>query len=274
MALSLCEYWYNTNWHSATGSTPFEIIYGHPPRHFGIDSDCTVACSDLQQWLKQRKVILESVRQHLVRAQQRMKIQGDKHRTERSFSVGLKLQPYIQASVAPRANHKLAFKFFGPYRILERVGDVAYRLDLPPSSKVRPVFHVSLLHKVLKPNCPVAPQFPLPDPHLLAPEKILQHRVVQRASKSLVQVLVQWSDGVADLATWEDLDSIKQRFPHAPAWGQAVSRQGGLSAMPLEELCWQRWRVNKSKATQVEMGSWCGPRGGPSDRQELMDQSG
>lgn len=51
-----------------------------------------------------------------------MKAQADKHRTERVFAVGdsvfLKLQPYIQASVAPRANHKLAYKFFGPYTVL------------------------------------------------------------------------------------------------------------------------------------------------------------
>lgn len=64
-----------------------------------------------------------------------MKTQADKHRTERVFKVGdevfLKLQPYIQASVARHANHKLAYKFFGPYTILERVGEVAYRLDLP-----------------------------------------------------------------------------------------------------------------------------------------------
>ena len=78
-----------------------------------------------------------------------MKSQADKHHSERSFVVGdavfLKLQPYVQALVAPRPNHKLAFKFFGPYTILEQVGEVAYRLALPTSSKAHPVFHVSLM---------------------------------------------------------------------------------------------------------------------------------
>lgn len=230
--LSLCEYWYNTNWHSATAKSPFEIIYGHSPRHFGIAPDCTIASSDLSQWLEQRQVIFASVKQQLLRAQQRMKAQSDKHRTERSFSMGdqvfLKLQPYIQESVAPRANHKLAYKFFGPYTILERVGEVAYRLDLPNTSKVHPVFHVSLLRKVLKPTQQVLPCLPSPESAVQVPEKILQKRVIHRNDKKLVQVLLQWSGDPVDLATWEDFEAIKQKFPRAPAWGQAVSHQGGI----------------------------------------------
>lgn len=85
--------------------------------------------------------------------QQRMKVQADKHRTKREFKVGtevfLKLQPYIQSSVVRRANHKLAFKFFGPFKVLARVGKVAYRLDIPPSSRVHPVFHVSQLKQCI-----------------------------------------------------------------------------------------------------------------------------
>lgn len=67
-----------------------------------------------------------------------MKRQVDAHRSERQFQVNdwifLKLQTYVQASLADRSNQKLAFKFFGPYRVLARVGTVAYRLELPGSS--------------------------------------------------------------------------------------------------------------------------------------------
>ena len=72
------------------------------------------------------------VRQHLLRAKDRMKKQSDKKRSEHSFNVGdwvfLKAQTYVQSSLAPRANQKLSFKFFGPYQILARIGYVAYRL--------------------------------------------------------------------------------------------------------------------------------------------------
>jgi hypothetical protein len=82
-----------------------------------------------------------------------MKSQADKGRTERQFEVGdqvfLKLQPYIQSSIAPRANQKLSFKFFGPFKVLQRVGSVVYRLELPPASSVHPMFHVSQLKKAV-----------------------------------------------------------------------------------------------------------------------------
>jgi hypothetical protein len=89
------------------------------------------------------------VRHHLNRARQHMKRQPDMHRFERQFAVGnlvfLKLQPYMQSSLARWAHQKLAFKFFGPYQIEAKIGAVAYRLKLPASSAIHPVFHVSQL---------------------------------------------------------------------------------------------------------------------------------
>lgn len=104
---------------------------------------------DVDAMLTARSTMLAAVRHHLHRAQQHTKHQADKRRSERSFSVGdsvyLKLQPYVQSSLAPRSHQKLSFKYFGPYVVLERFGSVAYKLDLPPSSLVHPIFHVSLL---------------------------------------------------------------------------------------------------------------------------------
>jgi hypothetical protein len=59
---------------------------------------------------------------------------------DRSFQVGdsvyLKLQPYVQTSIAWCSNQKLSYKYFDPYKILQRVGVVAYKLDLPQGSKI------------------------------------------------------------------------------------------------------------------------------------------
>jgi hypothetical protein len=93
-------------------------------------------------------------KQQLERVCLRMKHQADKNRAERTFVVNdfvyLKLQPYVQSSVAPRAHHKLLFKYYGPYKILERIGEVAYRLALPTTSRIHPVFFFFLRQEFIQ----------------------------------------------------------------------------------------------------------------------------
>lgn len=85
-----------------------------------------------------------------------MKSQADKHHSERDFAVGelvyLKLQPYIQTSIAPRTNQKLSFRFFGPFKILARVGAMAYKFDLLADCRINSVVHVSQLKKHVPPT--------------------------------------------------------------------------------------------------------------------------
>lgn len=149
--LSVEEFWYNTTQHSTLAKSPFEVLYGYTPRHLGVKNLQLCFVLDLEQWLKERELLNKLIQQQLLRAQQRMKAQADKNRTERTFAIGemvyLKLQPHIQPSVAYRGNHKLSFRFFGSYKILQKVGQVAYNLALPESSKIHPVVHVSRLKK-------------------------------------------------------------------------------------------------------------------------------
>jgi hypothetical protein len=108
------EFWYNTSFHSALGRSPFEAMFGRQPRLLGIDPTPT-AHGHLEDWLIERATINQLIHLHLVRAQTRMKHQADKNRLEREFSVGgmvyMKLQPYVQSTVMPRANQKLSFKY-------------------------------------------------------------------------------------------------------------------------------------------------------------------
>jgi hypothetical protein len=187
----------------------------------------------MSSWLRDHAVMQSVAKQHLLRAQERMKRQADKHRSERQFQVGdfvyLKPQPYIQTSLAPRSNQKLAFKFFGPFRIIGRVGAVAYKLELPPESAVHPVFHVSQLKQAIGNNTASAEL--LPDTAAIQyPDKILQRRMSE-GNKPVLQGLVKWSGMPASLATWENLEAPRHRFPGAPTWGQVATQGEGLSAV-------------------------------------------
>lgn len=103
------------------------------------------------------------IQQQLLRAQQRMKHKTDKRRSERTFQVGdlvfLKLQPYMQISVAKRSNQKLSYKYFGPYKVQQKVGEVAYKPELLPKL-IHPVVHVSRLKKAIKPTDQVCTDLP------------------------------------------------------------------------------------------------------------------
>jgi transposase InsO family protein len=233
--LALAEYWYNTSFHSSLGTTPFEVMYGRHPRHLGISMADVSTTNDLHAWMQDRELMVRLIRQHLLRAQQRIKTQADKGRTDREFHVGdsvyLKLQPYVQSSVARRANHKLSFKYFGPYTVLQRIGKAAYKLLLPPSAAIHPIFHVSQLKQSLGPNQVVAV---LPDQiePLQVPQQILDRRLINRGNRQVSQVLIKWSNLDASLSTWEDEVALRARFPSAAAWGQAAFQGGGNVSNP------------------------------------------
>jgi hypothetical protein len=173
---------------------------------------------------------------HLNRVKHRMKRQADQNKSEHSFSVSdlvyMKLQPYVQTSLVPRSHQKLAFRFFGPYRIIARIGSVAYKLELLAHSAIHLVFHISQLKKVVGASHQVISSLPTDFAMHLAPEQILQTRSVARGASKVTQVLVKWNNLSKDLVTWEDYEALRQEFPRATARGQAASQGGSVSRCP------------------------------------------
>lgn len=216
----MSEWWYNTTYHTATGMTPYEALYGSPPPSISYQA---ARCIDptLNQFVKDRLQMHQLLKENLLKAQERMKLFADRKRSDREFKVGdevyLKLQPYRQLSVNARRNQKLAAKYYGPYPVTRRIGTVAYQLKLPEESRIHDVFHVSQLKlrigdkKVIQTKLPAVNDSGEYEPK---PVKVLERRMIKKGNAPSVKVLVQWENGTEAEATWEDWNVLLKKFPN------------------------------------------------------------
>jgi hypothetical protein len=157
--LPLAEWWYNTSFHSSSKMSPFMALNGYQPPSITSSLKETPRVHTFEDHLLHQQQVLLGLKENLAMAQNRMKQQADQHRSERSFKIGdwvfLRLQPYKKISLKQQnKNNKLSPKYYGPYQVLQKIGSVAYKLELPPTSKIHPDFHVSCLKKVIGNNIP------------------------------------------------------------------------------------------------------------------------
>ncbi|KAJ0940339.1 putative nucleotidyltransferase, Ribonuclease H [Helianthus annuus] len=219
--LPWAEFWYNTSYQTSSQMTPFEVLYGRkPPSLTRYVRDSTTDTTLEEQFLE-RDQVLSLLKINLLKAQHRMKLTADKHRRDIHFQIDdwvfVKLQPYRQGSVRLQRHHKLGHRYFGPYRIIAKVGAVAYKLDLPATAKIHPVFHVSLLRKCLgKPTQQVTPLNLVDSTStlILHPVKVLQSRSITKGTQVIAQSLIQWDGLSEDEATWEDNSQLRLQFPN------------------------------------------------------------
>ncbi|XP_019172691.1 PREDICTED: uncharacterized protein LOC109168100 [Ipomoea nil] len=113
---------------------------------------------------------------------------------------------------------KLSPRFTGPYEILERVGNLAYRLALPMElERVHNVFHVSQLKKYVHDPTHVLPPevIPLDDDmsYEERPLKILDFKTRNTHMKSVEMVKVWWSHHGVEEATWELESTMREHYP-------------------------------------------------------------
>lgn len=217
--MSLVEFAYNSSWHSSIRMTPFEAMYGYncsTPLSFS-DPGNKVEIS--QQMLERMDQELNKIRQNLREAQKRHKLYYDKNRRPLTFDLGdmvfLKVIPNRTNLMLGR-DRRLTPRFAGPFKVIQKIGSLAYKLELPDHVKVHPIFHVSLLKKyVSNPNHVLQETFKLRDDGSLKiePEVVLDRRVKNLRSRNIVEVLVKWDMYPIEDASWVDLDVLESEYP-------------------------------------------------------------
>ena len=95
------------------------------------------------------------------------------------------------------------------------MNSMAYKLDLPSSWRVHPVFHFYFLNKVIGDKVPIQTIFPKLDEKgevILEHEKIIEKRTKQLRNWAISKYLIQWKNLLIQYLTWED-DSYIQKHP-------------------------------------------------------------
>ena len=219
--LPLVKFAYNNSYQASIQMTPYEALYGRPCRSpicWTEVGERSITDPDL---IRDTSEKVSLIRQHLLTAQSWQKSYADIRRRPLEFEVGdhvfLKVMPK-RGVVRFGKRGKLSPRFIGPFEILERVGTVVYRLDLPPSmSGVHEVFHSSMLRRYT------------PDPaHVVdwgkievdtdgtfeeGPMCIMDSRdqVLRRKAVRLVRVL--WQHRGVEESTWELKDTSESTAP-------------------------------------------------------------
>ncbi|CAL1408207.1 unnamed protein product [Linum trigynum] len=227
------EFWYNYTYHRMIGTSPFRALYGREPPTvipYHVQTSPVVGVDEL---LRERDAALASLRKNLAAANLKAKQLADASRRDVTYEAGewvlLRLHPYHQSMVFRRASQKLAARYFGPYRILGRVGEVAYRLELPEGARIHPVFHVSLLKKYVgDPEIVLADAPSVNDDGELEifPQEVLGHCWTRVRGGVIEECLVRWRHLPREEATWESYEEIRRRFPEFDL-GDKVALQGG-----------------------------------------------
>ena len=99
--------------------------------------------------------------------------------------------------------------------MFQKIGTMAYKLELPASSRVHPVFHVSCLKKVIGENLPIQTILLELDEEgkiILEPEVVMETRTRQLRNRSILEYLIKWKNLPTEYSTWEDENFI-QSYP-------------------------------------------------------------
>ncbi|CAN6697434.1 unnamed protein product [Malus baccata var. baccata] len=213
--LDLMEFAYNNNFHSSIGMSPFEALYGKSCRTPLCWSEVGERVLVGPEIVEEPTQNIQVIKSNLKAAQYRQKSLADRHATDRMYNVAIPWKGVVRFG----KKGKLSPRYIGPYMITGRVGEVAYRLELPPElSKVHDVFHVSMLCHYLPDPSHVIPPQPLEiNPDLTYDEEpvtILDWKNIELRNKTVRLVKVLWRNHLVEEATWETEDRMREMYRH------------------------------------------------------------
>ncbi|WVZ89819.1 hypothetical protein U9M48_036177 [Paspalum notatum var. saurae] len=212
---------YNNSYQKSLEMAPFEALYGRrckTPLNWSEPGQCVTFGPDLVTQVEEQVKFIHS---NLRRAQSRQKSHSDKRRRPLVFEEG----DHVYLRVSPMkgvhqfgVKGKLAPRYFGPFKIIERCGIVAYRLELPPHlAAFHDVFHVSQLKKCLRVPKKVVDTSQIQiEPDLTYEEhpiKILDRKQRSTRRRAINFYKVQWSNHSEGEATWEQEEFLQTKYP-------------------------------------------------------------
>jgi deoxyuridine 5'-triphosphate nucleotidohydrolase len=209
--LSLVEFASNNAIKSSTGYTPFYLVSGQHPNPGNIPKDLSSRCPSAEEFVEGLREAREQAHLSLSKAAEQMKKFADRNRKEApSFSIGDKVLLDSSNYPTERPSRKLTERRFGPFKIIEKLSDLNYRLELPDTWKLPTnVFHVDQLRKYHED--PDHPNFTNPPPELVKEnpeyevEEILdaEFRQQKGSKKRTLHFLVKWVGYHSKDNTWE-----------------------------------------------------------------------
>lgn len=207
--LPIAEFAYNNTIQESIQQTPFFANYGFHPRFDSLTFNRTKnpAAEDLATRLEE---IHKSMKLKLAEAQERQKLNADKSRKQHPhISVGDRVWLLRRHLKTRRPSDKLDYRRLGPFVVTKQVNEVAYRLDLPPSMKIHPVFHVSLLEPYKESTFPGRLQVPPPPIEIDGEEEFEVSEILDsRINRRKLEYLVHWQGYEVSERTWEPANNL------------------------------------------------------------------